>query len=121
MYVTLAPVLVFPITKSKVYNSSFFGPQCGFSLTMNNFFDSLIRLYGKYGDFKYFTVSWFVSLAWAPCLLWGLYDLLLYLLGKDTSEKNEANMYLRTGTGVILFLIWVVLVRQRRSKNEENN
>ncbi len=75
-----------------------------------------MRLYGKYSDFKVFTVSWFVALAWAPCLLWGLYDLLLYLMGKNTTEENQVNMYLRTGAGIILFLIWIIFIRQKRSK-----
>lgn len=84
---------------------------------MNNMFDFLQKLLSKYSDIKFFTVSWFVTIAWAPCILWGLYDLLLYLQGKDTSSDNQANIYIRTGAGFILFLIWFFLIRGRSRKN----
>ena len=82
--------------------------------TMSNIFDTLQKWLGKYSDFKFFTVSWFVFLAWAPCILWGLFDGLLYLIGKDKSDDNLANFYIRTGVGGILFLIWFFLVRKKR-------
>jgi hypothetical protein len=41
---------------------------------------------------------WFVRMAWVPVLAWGL-----------TSTTPDAAV--RTGTGVILFLIWLFAVR----------
>ncbi len=85
--------------------------------TMNNILDFLQKLLGKYSDFKHFTVSWFVYLAWAPCILWGLYDGMLYILGKDKSDENLTNFYIRTGVGCILFLIWFFLLRSKGKRN----
>lgn len=84
---------------------------------MHRILDILQNLLGKYSDVKFFTVSWFVRLVWAPCILWGLYDGLFYLFGKDKSEEDLTNFYIRTGVGCILFLIWFFLVRTKHKRN----
>jgi hypothetical protein len=86
---------------------------------MNKLLHFLQKISGKYSDAKYFTVSWFVRLAWAPCMAWGVYDMLLDKFGKDTSSENAFNADIRIITGFILFLIWYFLLRPADKRKRE--
>ena len=59
---------------------------------------------GTIARLRFLIVAWFVRLAWPVSLVWGVVNLF---------QKKMEDGVIRTGLGVVLFVIWLFLVRTR--------
>jgi hypothetical protein len=63
-------------------------------------------------------IAWFVRLSWAPLIAWGLFNLYEVLTWSGLRlgpvyERKQADAAIRIGTGVVLFLVWLFMIRTR--------